>query len=166
MKKNTAAHSLFAERQAGFTLVELMIVIVLFVMLTSGAVLSYRSFYQRQQVLQSAKNVQEAMRFAQKKSRVGEKPPGCQTLNGYIVRGNSSSPTITLTADCTNADYTVTTVSLVGNARLVSNLNTTFLVITGGVINPDMVSVAYGSYMYTFEVNEGGEITDGDFEQR
>ncbi|MEO8581864.1 MAG: type II secretion system protein [Patescibacteria group bacterium] len=150
--------------QRGFTLIEMLIVIAIFALLTGGAVVSYRAFYQRQQVLQSAKNLQEAMRFAQKKARVGEKPAGCQTLNGYIVTGTTSSAIITLTADCTNQDYVVTTATLAGSALLTTNLNKTFRVITGGVVNPGTVSLVYGTYTYTFNVNVGGEITEGAYE--
>lgn len=153
-----------ANSNSGYSLVELLIVIVLFTMISSGAVVTYRAFYQRQQVLQSAKNLQDAMRLAQKKSRVGEKPTGCQTLNGYIITGTTNSTTLTLTADCTNQDYAVTTATLVGNARLSANLNKTFRVITGGVVNPGTVSIVYGSYTYVFDVNIAGEITEGAFQ--
>lgn len=156
----------FNKKNDGFSLIELLIVISLFAVLTSGAVINYRAFYQRQQVLQSVKNLQDAMRFAQKKARVGEKPAGCQTLNGYAVTGTTGGTTITLVADCTNQDYAVSTsISLVGNARLTANLNKTFRVITGGVVNPGTVRITYGGYTYAFDVNEGGEISEGAYEE-
>lgn len=148
----------------GFTLVEMLIVIGIFILMTGGAVVTYREFSRREQVVQSSKNIQEAMRFAQKKARAGEKPSGCQTLNGYIVSGTTSSTTITLTADCSNQDYAVTTMQLVGAARLSQSLNKTFRVITGGVVNPGSVSVQLDTIVYTFDVNIGGEITEGAYE--
>lgn len=153
-------------KQSGFTLVEMLIVISVFALMTTGAVLSYRSFSQRQQVIQSAKNIQDAMRFAQKKSRVGEKPTGCGTLSGYTVAGTTNSTTITLTAACTNPtqNYQVTTSTLVGGARLESAFSTTFGVITGGVTGSNSVSVVLGSYTYTFNVNVGGDISEGAYE--
>lgn len=152
------------DKNSGFSLVELLIVLALFVMLSTGAVATYRAFYQRQQVLQSAKALQDSMRLAQKKARVGEKPPGCVTLNGYMVSATTNSTSVTLTADCSDADYVVTTATLVGNARLVSNLNMTFRVITGGVLNPGTVQLRYNTYTYAFDVNIGGEITEGQYQ--
>ena len=151
-------------KQSGFTLVEMLIVIAVFALMTGGAVVTYRNFAQRQQVLQSAKNIQESMRFAQKKARAGEKPSGCTTLNGYILAGTTSSTTLTLTADCTNQDYQVTTGSLVGAARLASNISTSFHVITGGVTGTNTVRVTLGSYTYRFDVNVGGDISEGSYE--
>ncbi len=164
MINNNACPSISHSSRQGFSLIELLIVIALFVLLTSGAVLNYRAFNQRQQVLQSAKNVQEALRFAQKKARVGEKPTGCVTLNGYKVSGTTASTQVILTADCTNQDYQVTSLSLVGNARLTVNLDKTFSVITGGVVNPGTIAIRYGAYTYAFDVNVGGEITEGAYQ--
>lgn len=149
---------------SGFTLIEMMIVISIFVIMSTGAVINYRAFNQRQQALQSAKNLQEAFRLAQKKARVGDKPTGCQTLNGYLVTGTTSSTTITITADCTNQDYQVSTAQLIGNARLQSNVSVTFRVISGGVVGSGTIRTVVGSYIYAFDVNKGGEITEGQYE--
>lgn len=152
--------------QGGFTLIEMLIVAVIFVLISSGAFLNYRKFIRRQQVLQSAKNLQEALRVAQKKARVGEKPTGCVTLNGYKVTVATNTRTIRIYAACSNQDYQVTTAELFGNARMTAPLVITFKVITGGVEGAGPISVGYwGSYdIYTFNVNVGGEITEGAYE--
>jgi prepilin-type N-terminal cleavage/methylation domain-containing protein len=152
--------------QAGFTLIELLIVAVIFVLISSGAFLNYRKFTRRQQVIQSVANLQEALRLAQKKARVGEKPSGCVTLNGYKVTAATNTRTIRIYAACSDLDHQVTTAELVGNARMTVPLDVTFKVITGGVENAGAVRVGYwGNFeIYRFYVNSGGEITQGDYE--
>ena len=156
---------------AGFTLIEMLIVITIMAVLSTGSVVSYRVFSQRQQVLQSAKNIQEAMRFAQKKARVGEKPAGClaanQRLSGYQVTGAVNSATITVSAICVspNATIQVTTYQLVGNVQLSAALSVTFVSITGGVLpaGTTTVRVGLGGYAYSFTVNQGGNISEGAY---
>lgn len=150
-------------RRAGFTLVEILIVLSIFILLVTGALVTYRTFSRRQQVLQSALNVQEALRFAQKKARVGEKPPGCQTLQGYSVRGTTSSQILSLYAECSNQDYLVSTLRLVGTAQLSQNITVVFQVISGGVSGTGNIDLNNASFSYRFTVNRGGEISPGDF---
>jgi len=161
LKNNQVTHR---PTTLGFTLIEVLIVIAIFLLLTVGAMVTYRTFSRRQQVFQSAKIVQEALRFAQKKARVGEKPAGCQTLQGYSVRGTTNSATLTLYAECSNQDYSVSTMNLIGGGRLRQNITVVFQVISGGVTGTGDIDVGDGQYTYEFTVSRGGEITEGDFE--
>lgn len=148
----------------GFTLIEVLIAVGIFFLLTGGAVVSYREFLHRQRVIQSAKNVQEAIRIAQKKARAGEKPSGCVTLNGYRVSGTTSSATITVSAVCTNQTYASTTLTLLGSTRLNSSLSLQIQVISGGVTGGGTIRLNETGYTYAFEVNAGGDISEGTFE--
>lgn len=148
----------------GFTLIEMLIVIMIFTLITTGAVVTYRNFSRRQQVLQSAKVVQELMRFAQKKARVGEKPSSCAILNGYRVTAGNGATEVVLTADCTNNDYIVTRGSLIGSAHMSNAVSMTFKVISGGVSGSGAVDISLGSYTYEFTVSRAGEISEGDFQ--
>lgn len=147
----------------GFTVIELLIVVLIMALLAGAGFFSIRAFSRRQQVVQSAKNVQEILRFAQKKARVGEKPTGCVTLNGYLVQGTTASSLITVSARCTNQNYVVTTVNLTDPTRLSQNLNMTFLVLQGGVQNPGDITLTNGAYSYRFSVQVGGDISEGRF---
>lgn len=142
----------------------MLITITILFLLTTGSIVSYRVFSQRQQIVQSVQNVQEAMRFAQKKARVGEKPTGCTTLQGYRVSGTSGGQSVTIRAICSNQNYDVTTYDLVGDATLSNNINVTFIVITGGASGTGTFRVSLGSYSYSFAVNQGGDISGGAFD--
>ena len=149
--------------QRGFTLIELLVSMLIMAILAGVGFISIRTFSQRQQVVQSVKNLQQELRFAQKKARVGEKPTGCVTLNGYIIQGTTSSRTISVIADCVNQDYTVTTINLNDPTRLSQNLNMTFRVLQGGVVNAGNITLSNGAYSYRFTVNAGGDISEGNF---
>lgn len=156
-------NSIISRRRAGFTLVEILVAVTIFAVLTAGAMVSFRQFTARQQVIESSKDLQQAMRFAQKKARVGEKPSGCSTLQGYAVRGTPSSVTITMTAVCDNGQYLVTSFELKGEARLANNLDIIFRVITAGVTGVGAVRVQNSLFSFEFVVNAGGEVSEGAF---
>lgn len=149
----------------GFTLIEVLVAVSIMIALMSGAIASYRIFVPRQQVLQSARNAQQAFLFAQKKARVGEKPSGCNTLRGYAVRGNISATSLNIYAVCVSGEYLVTNISFVGTARLEQNVNVTLKVLTGGTATGSDVTVIITNtaYRYSFVVHSGGGISEGGY---
>jgi prepilin-type N-terminal cleavage/methylation domain-containing protein len=156
-------------QRRGFTLIEVLVSVTLMIVLTSGAIASYRVFLQRQQVLQSARNVQQMFTVAQKKARVGEKPAGCQTLQGYAVQGIANGNIISVNAVCRNGGaeqrYTVSTTTLVGNSRLEQAVDATLKVLTGGITAGTDVTVTITNSVnrFQFTVNRGGGISEGQY---
>lgn len=149
----------------GFTLIEVLVAVSIMIALMSGAIASYRIFVPRQQILQSARNAQQAFLLAQKKARVGEKPSGCNTLQGYTVRGNINSTLLNVYAVCASGEYLVTNTSFVGTTRLEQNVNVMLKVLTGGTETGGDVTVIITNtaYRYSFIVHSGGGISEGGY---
>lgn len=154
----------------GFTLIELLVSVTIFLLMTGVALVNYRNFNQRQSISQSARNIQESLRFAQKKARVGEKPSGCDSpavLQGYAVRTISATGnSYQLYAVCSNGDFPVgEVITLVGGTRfnLSGNANIIYRVLAGGINAPTVLRLRNGSLCYEFAVNNGGEISQGNF---
>jgi prepilin-type N-terminal cleavage/methylation domain-containing protein len=76
--------------QKGFSLIEILIVVVLFGLLVGISVANYRRLNERKRVENAAKQVEQALRDAQKRASAGVKPvaavcDGTNTLDFYRV---------------------------------------------------------------------------------
>lgn len=166
------------KKPAGFTIIELLVVISI-VLLTIGAGISgFINFNDRQQVQTTVKDVQELMRSAQIKARSGEGANDCGVTNklkGYQVTSDISA--VILNRICVNPSTNVVT-STTERSRVTLNKVTvtrspsntiTFLALKGGVDLgggvPILVTVTgqYSSASYQFQVLTTGEITEGAF---
>lgn len=73
-------------QEAGFTLVELMVVITIIGILVTVGFASYHSFRQSQTLKAVAADLKNNLRFVQSKALAQEKPAtGCTVLDGYQV---------------------------------------------------------------------------------
>lgn len=73
-------------RSLGFSLVELMVTVTIMLALTGGGIAGYLNLRSRQNLVNAGKEVEQLLRSAQKKARVGDKPSGCTgALTGYRV---------------------------------------------------------------------------------
>lgn len=153
---------------SGFTLIEIIMVVAIMAMMTGGAINAYSYFNSRQQLIQSAKNIQLLLREAQKRSRVGDKPStGCVVLQGYRVQASAGASTINLYAVCSNSlnpGINVGSVDLVGEVTLTNAENVMYKVLTGGITGTGNIDVQVSSTnKYRFDVSAGGEISEGDY---
>lgn len=78
----------------GFTLLELLIVSVIMLVVTGGAIATLATFRDRQQALVTTKRVQQMLWSAQTKARVRETPVGCSPLQGYRVQITATAATL------------------------------------------------------------------------
>jgi prepilin-type N-terminal cleavage/methylation domain-containing protein len=148
--------------KSGFTLIELLIAVSILLLITGSGIASYITLNDRQTLITSAKDLQSYMRAAQKKARSGDKPTGCDTLNSYSLTSAGSSPTVvTLKAECESGSFSSDTLSFPLSISLQSPLTMQFLVLSGGVTNSGTVVLVGKTKTYTFDVNAGGEITEG-----
>ncbi len=156
---------------SGFTLVELIVAVSIFMILTTIGFVSYSDFNRRQQIVQSAKNVQLVFREAQKKARVGEKPEGCDSLRGYRVQSAANLLSLNLIGVCVNGSYTVKTVELPHQTQLSAAVDLTFNVLAGGVtlnsggslpVNLTVRSISPSNpNEYVFSIDAGGSVGEG-----
>jgi prepilin-type N-terminal cleavage/methylation domain-containing protein len=69
----------------GFTLIELMVVVVVMGLLVAGGMAAYSSFNNKQRIRQAADNLMTELRIAQKKADKGEIKFTCGSLLGYRI---------------------------------------------------------------------------------
>lgn len=99
----------------GFTLVEILVVLGIMSGIILIGIVSYRDFNRRQQLVETAKSLQQDLQLAQQKALSGEKSAcpssGTNILLGYSITFTSSTYSIVL--DCfTGSDPVVKTIPL------------------------------------------------------
>lgn len=164
--------SLFRWRSvAGFTLIEMVVVVGLMGLLLGGSIVGYRKFNDRQLVIQAGKEFISVLRTAQKRASVGDKPDvvGCnggQTLDGYRVQALSDESTYTLSAVCDGSSVSTQSYSIASAVIFKQNVDVQFQVLSRGVIfgaGGSSVTLQMGTaqspgYLYTVQVTRSGEI--------
>lgn len=152
------------KNRQGFTLIELLVTITVLMVITGGGIAAYLTFNTKQVLLQSGQDVLFLSRSAQKKARVGDKPPGCNTLQSYEVQMPASGGNmLSLRAICTNpaASIQTKTLMLPPGVSVTSGSTMQFYVLAGGVSNPQTVTIGNGTNTFSFIVGRGGDISEG-----
>jgi len=133
-------HSSFiVHKSAGFTLIEISIVVSILAMLTTVGIASFVN-YSRSQALQSAAyDLKTSLNLAKSRSFSQVKPTSCgnQTLDGYKVAIYTTSNSYELTALCAGNVYVVKSTAFPSNIVISADSTSTsffFPVISGGVV--------------------------------
>lgn len=148
-------------RQAGFTLLELMVSVTIMLLLLGGGLAAYIRLNNRQLLIDSGRQLQLLMRTAQKQARVGSKPAGCSRLLSYavqVVAGQLASAN--LLAECENSNYTVQSSDFNPGVTSQNAFTVHFYVLTGGVGGAGTFVLQRGNQNVTMTVNQGGEISE------
>lgn len=157
-------------KQAGFTLIELMVTMMIMFLLISIGLASFISFNNRQKLVNSAHDLQLLMRTAQKQARVGSKPAGCTgRLLDYqveVVAGSLNSAQ--LNAHCQPDGGALQTISALQNVDFAQGVQTTgpidlkFQVLHGGVsgVGAGSFDLVRGSLTGTITVTDGGDVSE------
>ncbi len=147
----------------GFTLIELLVAVTVMMLVVGSGIAAFITFNDKQTLRGAAKELQTYLRGAQIKAHSGDKPPGCDKLLSYAVRGNAGSNQITSLAVCENDDYLDATYALPLSITLDQALDMEFQVLYGGVKNAGTITVSNANQSYAFVVNSGGEMSEGDY---
>ena len=83
VKKHGSSYKEKPPKPYGFTLIELMVVMLTMVLLFTLGYANYRQFQRRQILENYVRKVRGDLRLAQELALVGKKPAGCTTLFGY-----------------------------------------------------------------------------------
>lgn len=161
----------------GFTLIELVVVIMTMGLLFSFGYASYREFARRQQLESVVRTFKGDLRLAQQLALTGKKEAECNTLEGYRVRRIEVSPPTPpnqfyeIGAVCDGTEtcsstpsYCIKTVQIPQNITLspfpAPGNRFTFLVLTKGVDRAATVTFTQSGTSYTksVEITQGGEI--------
>lgn len=148
----------------------MLVTVAILIILTGLGIAGFINFNERQQVANTAKQIQHILRTGQSKARVKEMPADCTFLLSYEVYRNSSGP-INLRANCQNGNkppevWTIPTGIAVAPATFSVKFKTLFggANITGETSLGTLgIDVSRSGTQYIFEVTTGGEITQGDF---
>ncbi|MBP9814663.1 prepilin-type N-terminal cleavage/methylation domain-containing protein [Candidatus Woesebacteria bacterium] len=151
------------DRQAGYTLFELIVSIAIISIVFGLAIAAYNTFNKRERLRQTGLNFKANLRFAQTKSLSAEKPTsGCTTFSGMRVSFTVNSYSIvhlctegavgtsidtTLPTDITFSP-TPTTFTFLPLSRSTSLQSGQTIVLTNGVAS------------YTLVISGGGDISD------
>lgn len=150
----------------GFTLIELLITISIMMVILGGGIASYINFNDRQKVTTSAREIQQLLRSAQVKARVGQTPPGCSRLAAYRVAGANGGSIVELSAVCEEPIniISLSTFTLPSGVTLSNSLAVEYQTLQGGVTGAGTVAVTAGAgYNYEFAVDAGGAVSVGGF---
>lgn len=147
----------------GFTLIELLVVTTITMITLGGGLAAYTTFNDKQTVISAGQELMTLVLTAQTKMRAGERPPGCVELKSYTITGSTGSSQITISATCINPSATVLvrTYTLPNAVTLSSDLSYQFVGLRGEVQGAGTVTVGKAGWSYTFEVRNGGEISQG-----
>lgn len=151
----------------GFTFIELLVVMGIIILTSTGGLVSYRSFNQRQQLVAAGKQVHQALRTAQTKAQVGDKPDGCgaEALTAYGVTGTLSGRTVRIQAHCgSSGPITVKTFDLNSSVSFTSSFDVRFNNLYGGTNQSSDTSIVVfqtsTSKNYRITVFPAGAISD------
>lgn len=147
----------------GFTLIELMLVILIIVILSGGAFTAYLTFNKSQSTGNDARNFAAEIYRVRTLAASLQYPTGCSSLKGYNLQSNNINGEligITLTVDCdpvdvTNSPTQILTSSVFGQAfditflpgsGYLSNGTDTVVTITNKVDQTIFKTVTIGAY--------------------
>lgn len=157
----------------GFTLIEMVVAVGLMMLLLGSTIVGYRQFANRQEVIQGGKEFVSALRLAQKRASVGDKPDvaGCnagERLSGYRVRAANGADTYIVAALCDETEVGGATqiYSFAGDVVFKQAVDIRFYVLSRGVefgAGGDNATFVVGNpqapgYTYSVEVTRSGEI--------
>jgi prepilin-type N-terminal cleavage/methylation domain-containing protein len=146
----------------GFTLIELLMTISIIMLLMGGGIASYLRLNNRQNLVNTGKQLELMMRAAQKKARVGDKPQGCVHLLSYeVLVLDTQLDQAQLIAECDNSTYLSDTFQFPFGVTATNGVDMHFVVLQGGVDNPGNVMVHNTIQSYGFAVDAGGQIGNG-----
>lgn len=154
---------------SGFSLLELIIATAIVVLVAGGGIAGFVSFTDRQEVLNTALEVQQLMRTAQSKARVRDVPDLCDAtpLTSYQVTVESSS--IALVAVC-GSSQTIKTYTFPNGVTIIPQQSIKFATLDQLVTKPDgsqlpgdppliTYTISKGTYSFAFTVSSTGAIS-------
>lgn len=152
----------------GFTLIELLVTTTLGLFLMGGALAAYSSFSQRQDKVESARDVRAVLRAGRERSRDGDKPQSnCNQLNYYRVWGVQGTQNYYMAIRCdgNNTNLEQVTYTLQSGEYFLDDFDLYFPPLPGPVPGaPVTISIGQlddSSVRYEFAVTDQGLVEEG-----
>jgi len=148
----------------GFTLIELMIVMVITVFLIGGGIAAYTNFNERQTVKSAGTQLYNDLRFAQSKASSQEKPAGCGqgAFEGYVLDFTGTSYVIDALCGGSLVDAGISRTLPLGVVKQSGDDSTSFFSLGRGSTANTICLSGFGRF-YTVAVSASGEIEDTGF---
>lgn len=145
-------------KEGGFTLIEILVVLVISALMVSSGMVAYFRFRDRQVAKADADQVVEFLRLSQRRALAGEKPSECAGLqfDGYEVSVDTVTKTLRSAASCGSAvtpENSIVTTSVIDTSRpswLFAALN--------GATTTGQMYFSYGSVIYKVSIGGTGSV--------
>lgn len=160
----------------GFSLIELLITIVIFLILLAVGMTNFIRFNDRQKVTESARKIKSALQLAHTRTRTGDLG-GCSVLDGYAVTSSMQPDQLVhlvVTPECADGSSgTTSDIALFPNVTVSPALDIFYEVISGNVCFEDncnqdgaaqIYAVDNSGMTYSFSVTRSGEVKEGSWD--
>ena len=154
---------LIVRRIAGFTLIELIVVIGILALVATVGFVLYRDYTRKQTVVQAGRSVQTVLVRTRQRALSGERPDGCSgTLGGYRFSCMTGTGNYSVSALCDSSSPTVESGNLPSQVVFSSCVSFTFNVLGSGtdLASDETVSLSgfAGAETESFVVQRSGVI--------
>lgn len=154
---------------SGFSLIELLVVIVISLLLVGGAIAALTNYTDRRSVSSAVEELKTHFQSAQAKAKSGDLG-GCDQLAGYRVQtylvGGSTEASLQAVCGAGTAD-TAQLNTLPAGVTVSPNLDLVFQVLNAGVVIGDgtaaeqEITVSNGTNTYLFTLFREGRVNEG-----
>lgn len=129
----------------GFTIIELLVVLVVMSILFTFGYANYRGYSRRQQFISSLRKIEGAVRTAQSLATSGVKGSNCDRLNGYQFSIDKESNTYSIRSSCVNNINTDVSEVLDSNINIANDMSVLFKVLGRGtdLAGPQVVTLTH-----------------------
>ncbi len=120
----------YGSPQSGFTLIELMIVVLIILVLSGGSITSYLNFNKTETVKNDARSLTTEINRVKTLASSLQYPEGCTTLEGYNLKSDlvdGALTGVTVTVLCDPDNIANPTVKLLGSTIFSAPFDITFL---------------------------------------
>lgn len=124
----------FSARQAGFTLIELMMVMVIIILVSGGSLTAYLNFNKTQSTINDARKLVAEIYRVRTLAATLQYPSDCTSLTGYNLKSslvNSDLSGMSVSVLCSPANVEIPDTQILTNSVFVSPLNLIFKPGTG-----------------------------------
>jgi prepilin-type N-terminal cleavage/methylation domain-containing protein len=155
----------------GFTMIELLVVVVISLLLIGGGLAAFSNFSDKRSVITAVEELKQQFQSAQAKAASGDLG-GCDQLSGYRLQTYQSGnhPEVSLQAECGAGTADTAQISeLADGVTIDPNLNVLFQVLNGGVQLPAGVSslditVSNPTNSYFLTLFREGRVSEGSWQ--
>lgn len=160
--------SMSSHSSPGFSLIELLVVIVITLLLTGGALAAFTGYTTKRSVTSAVEELKTYFQTAQAKAAAGDLG-GCDQLTGYRVQtylvGSVEEVAVQAVCGAGEAEAAQTN-ALPAGISVSPNLDVVFQVLNAGVVLADGAStqditVSNGTNSYLFTLYREGRVSEG-----